>query len=86
LIIHWTVVRTTVRSSALIMISAEDPDPFAQLRAAGWMPLQLPTPFVWRWGQQSMPPTLPFGARWNQAVTLLTPAASSAANQRVEAL
>jgi hypothetical protein len=86
LIMHWTVVRTTVRSSVLLLTSAEDPAPFAQLRAAGWMPLQLPPPFVRRWGQQSVPTALPFGARWNQAVSLLTPAASSAAEQSAERL
>ena len=77
LIIHWTVVRTTVRSSALIMISAEDPDPAAQLRAAGWMPLPLSTRLVLHSFQRSMPPLLPWSSATNQGVSLLRPASSS---------
>ncbi len=84
LIMHWTFAQRALRSSALLLTSAEDPAPDEQLREVGWRPIPLPTRLVLRSFQRSMPPVLPFGARWNQAVSLLTPAACSAAEQNVE--
>jgi hypothetical protein len=77
LVVHWTSTRRAIRSSALLLTSAEDPDPAAQLRAVGWMPLPLPMRLVLRYFERSMPTTLPFGAPWKTAVTLLTPTISA---------
>jgi hypothetical protein len=77
LLVHWTSTKRAMRSSALLLTSAEAPDPAAQLRAAGWMPLPLSTRLVLHSFQRSMPPLLPWSSATNQGVSLLMPASSS---------
>jgi hypothetical protein len=85
LLVHWTSTQRAMRSSGLLLTSDEAPDPAAQLRAAGWMPLPLSTRLVLRYFQRSMPPLLPFGSATNQGVSLLMPASrSEGADQRAE--
>ena len=85
LLVHWTSTQRAIRSSALLLTSAEAPDPAAQLRAAGWMPLPLSTRLVLRYFLRSMPPLLPCGSATNQGVRLLMPVPwSEGADPRVE--
>jgi hypothetical protein len=79
LIVQWTSSRGAIRTSALLLSGAEDPHPAKQLRGAGWTPLPLPTRLVLRYFQRSLPPALPFGARWKGGITLLTPPTSTQA-------
>jgi len=85
LLVQWTATKRAMRSSALLLTSEEDPDPAAQLRAAGWMPLPLSTRLVLRYFQRSMPPLLPCGSASNHGVNLLMPASrSEGADPRTE--
>jgi hypothetical protein len=85
LLVHWTSTQRAIRSSALLLTSAEAPDPAAQLRAAGWMPLPLSTRLVLRCFLRSMPPLLPCGSATKLDVSLLMPASrSEGADQRAE--
>lgn len=77
LLIHWTFSKRAIRSSALILTSTEAPHPAEQLRVGGWTPIALPMRLVLCYLQRSMPSSLPFGAPWKTAVTLLTPALSA---------
>lgn len=85
LLVHWTFSQRAMRSSALLLTSAEEPDPAAQLRAAGWMPFPLSTRLVLRYFQRSMPPLLPCGSASNYGVSMLMPTSrSEGSDQRAE--
>jgi hypothetical protein len=62
LLIHWTFSQRAIRSSVLILSSAEAPHPSEQLRGIGWRPIPLPMHLMLRYFQRPMPLGLPFGA------------------------
>jgi hypothetical protein len=77
LLIHWRRYGARNCGSALLLVSAEGPEPIALLRAHRWRTCVLPAPVVARWSQAPLPPALPFGAPWQQSPFLLLPAPHS---------
>jgi hypothetical protein len=73
LLIHWRRYGARICGSALLLMSAEGPEPIEQLRAHHWRTCVLPAPVVARWSQALLPPPLPFGAPWRHSPFLLLP-------------
>ena len=73
LIVHWRRYGAQLCGSALLLASADGPDPATPLRAQQWRTIGLPAWMVARWSQPATPPALPFGAPWCHALFLLLP-------------
>jgi hypothetical protein len=73
LLVHWRRYGAQLCGSALLLASADGPDPATALRAPHWRTIGLPAWMVARWSQPSTSPALPFGAPWQQPLFLLLP-------------
>jgi hypothetical protein len=73
LLLHWRRYGARMCGSALLLTTADGPEPVSALRERGWRAFALPTCVVARWRQAATPPALPFGAPWRQPLFLLLP-------------
>jgi hypothetical protein len=73
IMVHWRRYGAHICGSALLLASADGPDPMSALRERNWHALALPIRLVTRWRQTSTPPGLPFGMPWRQPLFLLLP-------------
>jgi hypothetical protein len=74
LMVHWRRYGAHICGSALLLASADGPDPMSALRERNWHALTLPIRMVTRWHAAATPPGLPFGMPWRQPLFLLLPA------------
>jgi len=91
IMVHWRRYGAHICGSALLLVSADGPDPMSALRECNWHVLALPSRMVTRWHQAATPSGLPFGVPWQQPLFLMVPTcpdsepslqiASSRANQ-----
>jgi hypothetical protein len=91
IMVHWRRYGAHICGSALLLASADGPDPTSALRECNWHVLALPSRMVTRWHQAATPSGLPFGVPWQQPLFLMVPTcpdsepslqiASSGANQ-----
>ena len=73
IMVHWRRYGAHICGSALLLTSADNPDPTSVLRERHWNTLPMPMRLVTRWHQAATPPGLPFGMPWRQSLFLLLP-------------
>jgi len=73
IMVHWRRYGAHICGSALLLVSADGPDPMSALRECNWHVLPLPSRMVTRWHQAATPSGLPFGVPWQQPLFLRVP-------------